>query len=146
MEFTPDWCYQNNPFPAALPVYYPAQKALIGAGPLAARSLVDEYVRFFENDRPEAWAGRYTLFSLDLKTGKPCEKQHPCFRLSCIARILVSSREMAQAAVAHAAKRRDAGRGNERTLRACRELIDRVIKQFPEEKRRELFPDAFPSA
>jgi hypothetical protein len=127
---------------------HPAQKALIHMGPVAAPQLVDEYVYFFENTNVRAWDDRWGILSED-RNGKFNEIQDPSYRLGSIVVILSSdqdftsrNREMARKAVEHALQRMEAEPQDDRVQRACRELIDRIVSQFPEDEWAKLFPAA----
>lgn len=135
---------EPDPLPPA-----PAQDALVRVGPLAAPQLVDEYIRFFGNTWLAPYQERMAVLEPDgpdppAPVLRPDQRIRPDHRLFCVAWVLASSEEMARAAVADAAQKMRADPADGRLQGACRELIDRVMKEFPKEKHRALFPDAFP--
>lgn len=118
---------------------YPAVVSLIRIGPFAAPRLVDEYVFFFENTSLAARNGRYCRLSGDI-TGKPHEVQSPAPRLSHIVVILTQTRPTAREAIDYALERMTREPKNDHVQRACRELIGRIVRQFPESEWAKLFP------
>lgn len=125
---------------------YPAAVALAEIGPSAAPRLVDEYVYYFENTNYDA-NRRRQYARLDCHktrdgkdTGSPLEVQSPAHLLSLVVMVLSQKPETAQSAVQLALRRMEATPSKDRAHRACKELIGRIVAQFPAAERGKLFP------
>jgi hypothetical protein len=118
---------------------YPAVVALKKVGAAAAPRLVDEYVYFFENTRPEAWAGRCGLHAAD-QHFQPLPERSPNYRLFLIWTILTERPEVAQKAVEIASGWMPRYPEGDRRVRACESLIRDIVSHYPERDRPKLFP------
>jgi len=124
---------------------YPSAVALARFGPAAATQLVGDYLFYFENTDIEANRKRMFRREANDDKGRPQEVQDPSPRLSLIATVLSLTPETAQKAVRYALKRMDAVPADARVQRGGRDLIGRIVGQFPASERAELFPpDALP--
>jgi hypothetical protein len=117
----------------------PAVAALFRIGAPAAPALVDEYVFFYENTSLEARKGRVTEIYLD-HDWKPLAVQNPWSRLLVLRQVLRQKPDVAKAGIAHALKRMAEEPRDDRVRRACRELIEELVREFPPEERENLAP------
>lgn len=110
-------------YPASIVGDHPAVRALMRVGPYAVPQLIDDHIAWFDAE-PTPEKARHQL--------------QPML-------IFSSSREMAAAVVADACRRlRD--NPDDRTRRACRELIEWLPKRYWKGEWPELFPDLIPKA